>query len=169
MEWAMFAQFLGPLIAGAILLLLGFVFGGIAERKHYRSIIERERSNAVLVFPERLPPPQRPAPTTTLVIGSVVISADYFKRFIAILRMLVGGRLNTYETLLDRARREALLRMREEAQALGATTVFNVKLQTASISGRSSRAGTACLEVVAYGTALIPSATAHELSKPTAA
>lgn len=156
MEWAVYAQFLGPLIAAVILLLLGFIFGGIAERRHYRSIIERERNGRVLVFPERLPPPQSPPPTTTLVLGSVVISADYFKRFIAVLRMLVGGRLNTYETLLDRARREAILRMREEAEALGATTVFNVKLQTASIAGRSARAGVACLEVVAYGTALIP-------------
>ena len=128
MEWAVYAQFLGPLIAAVILLLLGFIFGGIAERRHYRSIIERERNGRVLVFPERLPPPQSPPPTTTLVLGSVVISADYFKRFIAVLRMLVGGRLNTYETLLDRARREAILRMREEAEALGATTVFNVKL-----------------------------------------
>lgn len=94
--------------------------------------------------------------------------------------MLVGGRLNTYETLLDRARREALLRMREQAQTLQAATVFNVKLQTAAIAGRSARAGIACLEVIAYGTALTsttpaPSATpassteSHELSEPPAA
>ena len=158
MELAAFVQFLGPLLFATILLLLGFVFGGIAERRHYKSIIERERQSKILVFPERLPPPQFPSPDTALVVGSVVISADYFKRFIAVLRMLVGGRLNTYETLLDRARREAILRMREQAEALGAQTVFNVKLQTAAIAGRSSRAGTACLEVIAYGTAMIPRA-----------
>ena len=187
MEWAMYAELLGPLILGGTLLLLGFITGSIAENRHYKSIRERERSNPVLVFSQRLPPPQFPAPRTTLVMGSVVISADYFKRFVAMLRMLVGGRLNTYETLLDRARREALLRMREQAQTLGAATVFNVKVQTASIAGRSARAGIACLEVIAYGTALISTATSaststaastatpasstesHELSEPPAA
>jgi uncharacterized protein YbjQ (UPF0145 family) len=177
MEWAMYAQLIGPLIVGGTLLLLGFIAGGITERRHYKSIRERERDNSVLVFPQRLPPPQFPAPHTALVMGSVVISADYFKRFVAMLRMLVGGRLNTYETLLDRARREALLRMREQAQSMGAATIFNVKVQTASIAGRSARAGIACLEVIAYGTALTPttpaptatpapSAGSHELSEP---
>ena len=168
MEYAAFAQLLGPLIFAGVLLILGFIFGGIAERRHYKSLIARERSNRVLVFTQRLPPPEHPAPASAMVVGSVVISADYFKRFIAILRMLVGGRLNTYESLLDRARREALLRMREEAEGLGAATVFNVKMQTASIAGRSSRAGTACLEVIAYGTALIPTRSTRGLSKPTA-
>ncbi|MDO3381727.1 YbjQ family protein [Gilvimarinus algae] len=152
---AAFAQLAGPLIVFAALMLCGLIFGSAAERRHYKSIYQRERQlRHVLVFPERLPPPQVPAPSSLLVVGSVVISADYFKRFVAILRMLVGGRLNTYESLLDRARREAILRMKEQAQAQGAQSVFNVKLQTAAIAGRSARAGTACLEVIAYGTAL---------------
>jgi uncharacterized protein YbjQ (UPF0145 family) len=47
------------------------------------------------------------------VSGSVVVSVDYFKRFLAGLRTLVGGRVTSYETLLDRARREAILRCKE--------------------------------------------------------
>ena len=46
----------------------------------------------------------------------VVISLDHFKRFLAGLRALVGGRIRSYETLLDRARREALMRMKEAAR-----------------------------------------------------
>ncbi|MBU2884255.1 YbjQ family protein [Gilvimarinus agarilyticus] len=157
-------QFIGPLVLFSILMLCGLIFGSIAEKRHYQSIRQRERALVgILTYPQRLPPPQLPAPTTALVVGSVVISADYFKRFIAVLRMLVGGRLDTYETLLDRARREAILRMKEQAEQLGAQSVFNMKLQTAAIAGRSARAGTACLEVVAYGTALIPP---HGLSQP---
>jgi uncharacterized protein YbjQ (UPF0145 family) len=89
-----------------------------------------------------------------MVTGSVVISVDYFKRFVAGLRKLVGGRVTTYETLLDRARREAILRMKERAKDLGAYIVFNVKIETASISkGRKQTVGS--VEVLAYGTALI--------------
>ncbi|HTF86006.1 MAG TPA: YbjQ family protein [Cellvibrio sp.] len=150
------AQFIGPLVIALVLLTVGFFSGRYLEKKHYTSIIARETSpDQVMVFAERLPPPVLPAPVTQLVSGSVVISSDYFKRFIAGLRMLIGGRLNTYESLLDRARREAILRMREEAKALGATQIFNVKLETMSIGGRNPNS-VSCLEVLAYGTAIIP-------------
>ena len=35
-------------------------------------------------------------------MGNVVVSVDYFKRFVAHLRMIFGGRVHTYESLLDR-------------------------------------------------------------------
>ena len=90
-----------------------------------------------------------------LVTGSTVVSVDYFKRFVAALRNLFGGRVTPYESLLDRARREAVLRMKAEAQALGASLVFNIKYETASISkGGGYTIGS--IEVLAYGTALIP-------------
>jgi uncharacterized protein YbjQ (UPF0145 family) len=88
------------------------------------------------------------------VIGSTVVSVDYFKRFLAALRNLFGGRVISYESLLDRARRESLLRMKEQAEELGASMVFNIKYETASISkGRGNTIGS--IEVLAYGTALI--------------
>lgn len=150
------AQWFGPLFVGTCLLAVGFFVGRHLEKRHYASILARETApGQVLVFAARQPPESDPPPETRLVSGSVVISADYFKRFIAGLRMLVGGRLNTYESLLDRARREALLRMREQAKSLGATQIFNVKLETMSIAGHTPNS-VACLEVLAYGTALIP-------------
>ena len=82
------------------------------------------------------------------------MSVDYFKRFIAGLRNLIGGRVTSYESLLDRARREAILRMKQEAKDLGANLIFNVKFETASISkGRNNQIG--AVEVYAYGTAFI--------------
>ncbi|ROQ18660.1 MULTISPECIES: YbjQ family protein [Marinimicrobium] len=157
MNTLMSLQLLGPLIFGLVLLATGFVSGRILERRHYQRIIEAEtRPGQVMVFSERLPPPELTPPQTQLVMGSVVVSVDYFKRFIAALRLLVGGRLNSYESLIDRARREALLRLREEAAALGADRVFNIKFETAAIAGRGRENSVGSLEVLAYGTALIP-------------
>lgn len=138
------------------LLVLGYFFGRRAEKKHFDSILEREHLyQNILTFSERLPPPQLPAPNTQLVSGNVVVSVDYFKAFVANLKTLVGGRLTTYESLLERGRREAILRMKEEAKALGATSIFNVKIETASISqGANQSIGS--IEVFAYGTALYP-------------
>ena len=148
---------MAELIGLMVLVLLGFGFGRLAEQRHFRSIVERERRLAdIAVFPVRFPPPREPAPESRLVSGNVVISVDYFKRVMAGLRTLMGGRLNSYESLLERGRREALLRMKEEARRLNATEVFNVKMETASISkGAGNSIGS--VEVYAYGTALIPS------------
>ncbi len=142
------------LIIFLVLLSLGYGVGQYAERRHYRSIIEREgRFNALPAIASRYPPLE-PHYEQALVTGSTVISVDYFKRFLAALRNLFGGRVTSYESLLDRARRESLLRMKEQAAALGAAMVFNVKYETASISkGRGNSIGS--IEVLAYGTALI--------------
>lgn len=139
-----------------ILLLLGFGFGQYAEKRHFRSILQREENlRNVLLIPERKLPDFSHPPITNLVSGSVVVSIDFFKQFVAGLRMLVGGRLGSYETLLERARREALLRMKEQAHALGANAIFNIKLETASIS-KGARNSIGSVEVLAYGTALTP-------------
>ena len=144
------------LIILIVLLALGYGFGRHSESKHYASIIEREkRLNKMPVIASRIPPQGNPHYDSQLVTGSVVISIDYFKRFIAGLRNLVGGRVSSYETLVDRARREAILRMKEEAKKLNAEMVFNIKLETASIH-KGRRNGIGSVEVLAYGTALTP-------------
>lgn len=144
------------LIVFLALLALGFFFGRHAEKKHFKSIRHREaKYRYVLTFSERLPPPNLQKVECRLVAGNVVISIDYFKRVVAGLRSLVGGRLTSYESLLERARREAILRMKEQAAVAGAESIFNVKLETASITkGQSQQVG--CVEVYVYGTAIIP-------------
>lgn len=138
-----------------ILLLLGFIFGRHAEKKHFKSIIQREAelANIVTIVSKHVLEADRDK-TGTLVTGSVVISIDYFKRFLAMLRSIFGGRINAYESLLDRARREAILRMKEEAKSLHADRVFNIKLETSSISKNAS-GNIGSVEVLAYGTAII--------------
>jgi uncharacterized protein YbjQ (UPF0145 family) len=146
------------LIVFLTLLALGYGFGRYAEKRHYKSILERENDlNRIPAIVLRFPPPSTKPQRTELVMGSVVISNDYFKRIAASLRNLIGGRVKSYESLLDRARREAVLRMKEQADAMGANMVFNIKMETASISkGRKNKVGS--VEVLAYGTAIIQGA-----------
>jgi len=141
----------------ALLLAVGYVAGSIAERNHYQSI--RSREQALVKLPaltfEALPADWNVA-RSGLVTGSVVVSLDYFKRFLAGLRNLVGGRLGAYESLMDRARREAVLRMKEDARRRGFTVVSNARLETAAIAAaRRDGKGIAGVEVLAYGTGLV--------------
>lgn len=144
------------LIIFVTLLTVGYVVGQWIEKKHFRSIIEREeRYRKLLTFNERFPPKALKSVSVELVGGNVVISIDYFKRIAAGLRGLIGGRVSAYETLVERARREAILRMKESAHKKGASMIINVRLETASISkGKKQQIGS--VEVYAYGTAIIP-------------
>ncbi len=142
------------------LIVLGYLVGSARERAHYRSILARERilRDLPIISTRRVPedfPGLGPAPETRMVEGSAVISLDYFKRFLAQLKMLFGGRVTAYESLIDRARREALLRMRGEARAIGASVIVNVRMETASIS-KGGRGAIGTIEVLAYGTAALP-------------
>ncbi|WP_221800577.1 YbjQ family protein [Oceanobacter mangrovi] len=146
------------LIFFLVLLALGYIFGRRAEARHYRSIHEREELlRQLVVLPNRVPPTEFRHHDSQLVSGSVVISVDYFKTVVAGLRNLVGGRIGAYESLLDRGRREAILRMQEEAQVLGATAIMNLRVETSRI-GQNARQGLGSVEMLAYGTAMIPPA-----------
>ena len=137
-----------------VLLALGFGFGTLAERRHYHSIRRREEQLApVMIFSARFPPEPERLRESRLVSGQVVISVDYFKAFVAGLRGLVGGRVTGYEGLLDRARRESILRMKESAKDLAPCKIFNVKLETSSI-WKGGGNSLAAVEVLAYGTAV---------------
>ncbi len=135
-----------------LLLALGYGFGKLAETRHYKSLKLREASTAdqPAMTLERVPF-QRPIESVELATGSVVISIDYFKKFMASLRMLFGGEMNSYSSLIDRARREALLRMKESCQT--ADMFINTRLETATIS-RGKRDSVGSVEVVAYSTAI---------------
>jgi len=137
-----------------VLMLLGYGFGTWAERRHYKSIEERElkyRNLPTIGLKQPLPQQGR-VMKTQLAAGNVVISVDYFKRFLASLRNFFGGRVSSYETLVDRARREATLRMKESCP--GATQIINVRLETASLSKNTKKGSIGSIEVFAYGTAI---------------
>jgi uncharacterized protein YbjQ (UPF0145 family) len=145
-----------------VLLALGYFVGRWKEKVHYKSIREREAQYAnVLAFAVRYPPDVVTPQDCRMVSGSVVISSDYFKQFVAGLRTMIGGRLSSYESLLDRARREATLRMKAQAQQFGSTLVVNVKVESTTVSG-GARKGLPAMEVMAYGTALKPAVTSGD-------
>jgi len=134
-------------------IILGYFIGRHLEKKHYISIREREVELAYLPL-SVIKRPLKPelVKQSRLVNGSVVISIDRFKRLLASLRNFIGGNVSAYESLLDRARREAILRMKQDA--IGADEIINIRLETSSISKNSRKGSIGSVEVLAYGTAL---------------
>lgn len=147
------AHIYGVLIA----LIVTYFTGRWLERAHFQNIIRREQ--AYKDFPvsnlEAIPTDWQVS-SVRLAQGSVVVSVDYFKRFIAQLRGIFGGNIITYEPLLERARREAVLRMIENAKAQGCQAVINVRIETSRLANatRNNTNRIAGVEMLAYGTAL---------------
>ncbi len=145
------------LLLPLFLLILGYIIGGLLEKRHFRSLKARELKFLVLPAVTLKKIPGHQTYRSELVIGNAVISIDYFKRFLAILRNIFGGRVSAYESLVDRARREAILRMKEQAANIGADIVINMRLETSSIgNSANNRKTVGSVEAIAYGTALVP-------------
>lgn len=83
-----------------------------------------------------------------MVQGNTVRAKHVGKDILAGFKNIFGGELRAYTELLSEAREEAVARMVQQAQAIGANAVVNVRFSTSSIS-----AGAA--ELFAYGTAVV--------------
>lgn len=79
--------------------------------------------------------------------GSSVRAKHIGKDFFAGIKNVFGGELKAYTELLNESRVEALQRMVEQAEAMGANAVVNVRFSTSTIAAGAS-------EIFAYGTAV---------------
>lgn len=82
-----------------------------------------------------------------VVKGTVVYSKNLGKDFMAGMKTLVGGEIVGYTEMLNTARQIAVKRMVEEAEALGADAVINMRYGSSSVMQGAA-------EVIAYGTAV---------------
>jgi len=138
---------------------LGFGIGGYRERAHFKSLTEREAANTdVIVNNLKTIPNGDGVRSALMVSGNTVVATDYFKTFAMGLRSFIGGEMRAAQTLMIRARREALLRMIDEARAMGATEVYNVRFAFCNIGQMSRNRNqnfAISVEMYAYGTAVI--------------
>ncbi|MEP3889247.1 MAG: YbjQ family protein [Hellea sp.] len=140
------------LLTIGILLLIGIIFGTMNERNHFSRIAKAEEELSDIKVFNIKTLPDNVEPGGALVTGNVVIAVDYFKVFVAGFIMLFGGRLSGFEKLMERARREALVRMQREAKALGADAIYNTRIEFSAVGQRPKKIGGA--ELFAYGTAV---------------
>ena len=131
-----------------MLFLLGFSFGRYNERKHLAALEINEARLAYITTDN-----QRFATSLhqgQLISSNVVISHDYFKFVLASIQNVLGGRLKSYESILERARREAVVRLKLEAEKIGATHIMGLRLSTTEMGMQGKM-----VEVFAYGTAIL--------------
>lgn len=83
-----------------------------------------------------------------LVRGNTIRARHIGRDILALLRHIVGGEITDYTKMMAESREQALDRMIEKAQELGANAIVQVRFSTSEIMGGAS-------EIMAYGTAVV--------------
>lgn len=140
-----------------VLIGLGYGVGHYREKRHFRRLAEMERElSSIGVSNLKRPPAGLALECCGLVTGQVVVATDYFKIIAASLRNLFGGEVGSLRTLVERARREAIVRALSDARERGADMVINLRCETSTVGGSSGKRqqNAGGVAVLAYGTAL---------------
>ena len=148
-------EFMQLIIMVIFFVVIFFVGTGI-EKNHYREIKEKEKSFKDLpAISSKKVADLGNVVDSRLVSGCIVISNDAFKKLVAQIYNIFGGRISVYETLFDRARREAIIRMKKQARMFGADMVVNTRFETSRLGAvNSGNKGLGIFEILAYGTAV---------------
>ncbi|MFT6994273.1 MAG: hypothetical protein ACJA1P_001006, partial [Maribacter sp.] len=85
--------------------------------------------------------------TLGIVRGSTVRARNIGRDFFAGLKNIVGGEISEYTKLLAQSREQAIKRMLDDAERLGAHAVVNVRFTTSQVMQGAA-------EMLAYGTAV---------------
>lgn len=86
--------------------------------------------------------------TLGIVRGNTIRARHIGKDIMAVFRNMVGGEITEYSKLMGESREQAIDRMVQQAEALGANAVVTVRLTTSMLMGGAA-------EIVAYGTAVV--------------
>ncbi len=83
-----------------------------------------------------------------LVRGNTIRARHIGRDISAALKNIVGGEIRDYTKMMAESREQALDRMVEEAESLGANAIINIRFSTSMIMQSAS-------EILAYGTAVV--------------
>ncbi len=86
--------------------------------------------------------------TFGLVKGNTIRARHIGRDILALFKLLIGGEIEDYTKMMAESREQALDRMVEEAQALGANAIVGVRFSTSYLMSSAA-------EILAYGTAVV--------------
>ena len=144
------------LFAGLTLLCAGLMLPALwALKRRFQEIDSLENMKSEIVYKEEHHMllvsidyiPGKEFEVLGMAKGTVVQSKNFGKDFMAGMKTLVGGEITGYTEMLNEARQIAVKRMVDEAEALGADAVINIRYGSSAVMQGAA-------EVVAYGTAV---------------
>ena len=134
-----------------MLVAIGYFVSTYSEKRKFKSIHEREKKGVDLPSVTLNNPKKgKEIKEYKLVNGNIVVSINYFQNLLAGFLNLFGIHLIVNDLAIERARREAILRMK--ADVPNASEIVNMQMETSTLS--SPIKFLTSIEVLVYGTAI---------------
>ena len=141
---------MAAVVISVFLILLGWIAGSAVEKRHLQSLAKREAQHAQFLVTDLRSCHGHDGDGAELMVTEVVIGSDYLKTFLAKIVNIFGGEITSFEALLTRARREARMRVIEEAHRRGYDAISNIRLETARIGAASMPMASVIVSGTAY-------------------
>jgi uncharacterized protein YbjQ (UPF0145 family) len=96
------------------------------------------------------------AKSSTLLHVSICVGPSVGQIFFMWFKSVFGGRLHSYDVVLDYGRREALLRLNQQAKSLGCSSIVNIRIETSTVSfAKNSKNSRSSVEFLAFATGIV--------------
>jgi len=152
-------------ILGPILLLLLFPFLSWAIGRWYQDrlmsalLLNEKQQGNMLQSDQHLSTQSlmttMAAESSTLLHVSICVGPSMGQIFFMWFKSIFGGRLHSYDVVLDYGRREALLRLNRQAKNLGCSSVVNIRIETSTVSfAKNDKSNTSSVEFLAFATGI---------------
>lgn len=152
-------------------IFLGLGVGTWTEKRHFRNLNDREQQASGMVesqsklFIEPYSVSGGQAPPM-LICAETAVASDYFKNFLSAFRKFFGGEMRSYNSLMERARRETLMRLKEQARAGGYNAICNVRLEPADVGGTMNKKAAVMVCILGSATAYHSQLSKDTVNKP---
>ncbi len=157
-------EVLAAYIFPLLILAVAFFSGNVIASRHEKRLSERQQTVAHIRTTDlnRFFKPDHSI-QANLCTAEVTLGIDHFRGFLGSLKNIFGGQIRSYQKTLDRARREALMQVIEQAHMTGYNAVANLRLEFVDISGKANMVKRASMvTIIAYGTAYTTHAPLNE-------
>ena len=152
-------------ILGAILIPLLFPFLSWAIGRWYQdrlhgALLENEKKEGSTLQDENYistssQMDSMSAQSSTLLHVSICVGPSIGQMFFMWIKGLFGGRLHSYDVVLDYGRREVLLRLKRQAQQLGCSSIQNIRIETSMVQfAKNNKSKQASVEFLAFATGI---------------
>ena len=95
------------------------------------------------------------ASSSTLLHVSICVGPSMGQIFFMWFKSLFGGRLHSYDVVLDYGRREVLLRLHQQAKAMDCSSMVNIRIETSTVSfAKNNKSSTSSVEFLAFATGI---------------
>ena len=150
-----------PIVTTIVLPTLSWAIGNWYQNRLMNALLENEKRGGKMLQSDMhlstsSPMTSMSADSSTLLHVSICVGPSWGQIFFMWFKSLFGGRLHSYDVVLDYGRREVLLRLNQQAKALGCSSMVNIRIETSTVSfaRNNNSSKTSSVEFLAFATGL---------------